>query len=271
MITLFRRIREKLIASGSLTKYLLYAVGEILLVVIGILIALQVNNWNEQRNRQANIRNYVRSMVSDIQQDQAEIDIRIAQIKDRILRVNSFAEYMRNRSFEEVDNLDLMIYTKGSFTYRPFTWYRSSIEEITSSGSLKDIDDPELRDRIVAYYALQDHLDEDFQEDKRMGSQIEQYVAEIVKMNYPDWEVMYDESDILQYLDRKEWLDNQVYRKYKSYDYDLLINDNTKLDELVNVSFRFVLVVANRSASELPRLKQQGQEIIDLIEDRYGD
>jgi hypothetical protein len=46
-IPLFRRIREKLIASGSITKYLLYAIGEILLVVIGILIALQVNNWNE--------------------------------------------------------------------------------------------------------------------------------------------------------------------------------------------------------------------------------
>ena len=49
MITLFRRIRQKLIDSGSASKYVLYALGEILLVVIGILIALQVNNWNEKR------------------------------------------------------------------------------------------------------------------------------------------------------------------------------------------------------------------------------
>lgn len=49
MFTLFRRIRQKLIESGSTTKYLLYAIGEILLVVIGILIALSVNNWNEER------------------------------------------------------------------------------------------------------------------------------------------------------------------------------------------------------------------------------
>lgn len=53
MITLFRRLRQKLIDSGNITKYLLYAFGEILLVVIGILIALQINNWNEQRSREA--------------------------------------------------------------------------------------------------------------------------------------------------------------------------------------------------------------------------
>ena len=51
MITLFRRLRQKLISSGSLTKYLLYALGEILLVVLGILIALQINNWNEHQKR----------------------------------------------------------------------------------------------------------------------------------------------------------------------------------------------------------------------------
>ncbi|MFN1835235.1 DUF6090 family protein [Balneola sp. MJW-20] len=65
MVTLFRRIREKLIASGSVTKYLLYAAGEILLVVIGILIALQVNNWNEERKNEATIR----MIFSEIQQD----------------------------------------------------------------------------------------------------------------------------------------------------------------------------------------------------------
>jgi hypothetical protein len=48
MITPFRRIRQKLIDSGSVSKYLLYAIGEILLLVTGILIALQVNNWNKE-------------------------------------------------------------------------------------------------------------------------------------------------------------------------------------------------------------------------------
>ena len=49
MLKFFRHIRKKLIEEDNVRKYLLYAIGEILLVVIGILIALHVNNWNEQR------------------------------------------------------------------------------------------------------------------------------------------------------------------------------------------------------------------------------
>lgn len=49
MIKLFRNIRKKLLAEGKTANYLKYAIGEIFLVVIGILIALQINNWNENR------------------------------------------------------------------------------------------------------------------------------------------------------------------------------------------------------------------------------
>jgi hypothetical protein len=49
MLKFFRRIRRKLLDEGSLRKYLVYAIGEITLVVIGILIALQINNWNIDR------------------------------------------------------------------------------------------------------------------------------------------------------------------------------------------------------------------------------
>lgn len=52
MIKFFRRIRQKLLMENRASKYLLYAIGEIVLVVIGILIALQINNWNENRKLQ---------------------------------------------------------------------------------------------------------------------------------------------------------------------------------------------------------------------------
>ena len=49
MIKFFRKIRQQLLSQNKLSKYLFYAIGEILLVVIGILIALQINNWNQNR------------------------------------------------------------------------------------------------------------------------------------------------------------------------------------------------------------------------------
>ena len=55
MLTFFRRIREKLLSENNFSKYLLYAVGEIVLVVIGILIALQINNWNDNRKSRLKI------------------------------------------------------------------------------------------------------------------------------------------------------------------------------------------------------------------------
>ena len=47
MIKFFRKIRHKLLSDNKFSKYLVYAIGEIVLVVIGILIALSINNWNE--------------------------------------------------------------------------------------------------------------------------------------------------------------------------------------------------------------------------------
>ncbi|MFT7066002.1 MAG: hypothetical protein ACJAUO_001580, partial [Sediminicola sp.] len=49
MIKFFRKIRQKMLTENKFSKYLLYAIGEIILVVIGILIALSINNWNENR------------------------------------------------------------------------------------------------------------------------------------------------------------------------------------------------------------------------------
>ena len=62
MLKFFRRIRHKLLDEGNLNRYMLYAIGEILLVVVGILIALQLNNWNEERNA----KNFEKKLLTEI-------------------------------------------------------------------------------------------------------------------------------------------------------------------------------------------------------------
>jgi hypothetical protein len=65
MLKFFRTIRKKLIEQDNVRKYLIYAIGEILLVVIGILIALQINNWNQERNLQKEERHYLAALRTD--------------------------------------------------------------------------------------------------------------------------------------------------------------------------------------------------------------
>jgi len=69
MIKLFRNIRQRLITEGNTSKYLKYAIGEILLVVIGILIALQVNNWNNDRLTKRNEVNQIKLILEDAKAD----------------------------------------------------------------------------------------------------------------------------------------------------------------------------------------------------------
>ena len=66
MIKFFRKIRQTLIMENKTSKYLKYAIGEIVLVVIGILIALQINNWNEQRKQKSIELELLSSLSSDL-------------------------------------------------------------------------------------------------------------------------------------------------------------------------------------------------------------
>ncbi len=69
MLKFFRRIRQQLIVKGNLKRYLIYAIGEILLVVIGILIALQINNWNEERKSNTQIHILLDNLAKSIEED----------------------------------------------------------------------------------------------------------------------------------------------------------------------------------------------------------
>lgn len=83
----FRRIRLRLLFNKQLQKYLLYATGEILLVMIGILLALQVNNWNTNRNQQRLEKKLLKEMLGNLKQDLSDIESNL-ETCGRLLRSN---------------------------------------------------------------------------------------------------------------------------------------------------------------------------------------
>ena len=73
MIKLFRRVRQRLLTENKFSRYFLYGVGEILLVVIGILIAVQINAWHENRTLKINETNILSQLNIDLKENHKEL------------------------------------------------------------------------------------------------------------------------------------------------------------------------------------------------------
>ena len=80
MIKFLRKIRQNMIRENKVSKYLLYAVGEIVLVVIGILIALQINNWNEKRKDIDLEQKFLTNLVENLEHNCRQLESRISSI-----------------------------------------------------------------------------------------------------------------------------------------------------------------------------------------------
>ena len=74
MIKFFRNIRRSLLNENKMGKYFKYAIGEIILVVIGILIALQVNNWNQSNQQKVIEQTYLKNLLNDLKDQKASIE-----------------------------------------------------------------------------------------------------------------------------------------------------------------------------------------------------
>ena len=93
MVKIFRNIRQKLAAENNVAKYLRYAIGEIILVVIGILIALQVNNWNENRKSEVKFNAVLEQIYTIVDQDVQEMNLTENTLRQKNSIIDSLMHY----------------------------------------------------------------------------------------------------------------------------------------------------------------------------------
>ena len=103
MIKFFRRIRQKLLSENKFSKYLIYAIGEIILVVIGILIALQINNWNEGRKLQNEINIYLNQKLENLKEDR----LRLIEIRDVRQEKTEKSKYVFDVGLKNIDAISI--------------------------------------------------------------------------------------------------------------------------------------------------------------------
>ena len=154
MIKFFRKIRQRLLIENKFSKYLIYAIGEIVLVVIGILIALQINNANENRKSEIQENLYLERLLSENYQDINTFKKNISDLEKGIETIENLSSVLNstnaNDSIVVAAANDYFGY--GSI-YPVFTSSTSTFDDLSSTGNLKVIKNTELRDELVKQYA----------------------------------------------------------------------------------------------------------------------
>ncbi len=114
MFRIFRRIRSDVLSERQTRKYLFYSFGELLLVVIGILIALQINNWNEDRIEQKEITEFAHALIKDLERDVIMVEQIVAQMEYLRKKIDDLATYTytQGKSIEEIRNINLFYFMR---------------------------------------------------------------------------------------------------------------------------------------------------------------
>ncbi|MUP44447.1 hypothetical protein E0K83_01650 [Gramella sp. BOM4] len=149
MIKFFRNIRYRLLGENRFTRYFLYAVGEIILVVIGILIALQINNWNNYNQNRKQEQFYLNKLEKNIQEDTAFLRYRLRQLDRTQLVYEKLREEIQDEKIIEFSEDSLASYLSAVFRFSP---QKSVIENLISTGKLDLIKNQDLVDSLYVYY-----------------------------------------------------------------------------------------------------------------------
>jgi len=187
-------------------KYFKYAIGEIVLVVIGILLALSINNWNEDRKDKILEQNYLLKIHEEFKSNKEQFDHIISMHRQSYKSGNWIIENY-NKPDINIDTLrkHLLVF-RFSYTYNPS---KSSIDAIINSGKLGIIRDNELSSKLIEW----PELIADYQEE------------EIINRNFFD--------NIILPFDIKHFT---IYSKDKNTRFDNFINFNSETkNEFLNI------------------------------------
>lgn len=148
MIKFFRRIRQNLLFENKTGKYLKYAIGEIVLVVIGILIALQINNWNDIKKNKIIEHQLLTALLQEFETNFKILDsTRLAnqRIYETAIKIGDFT----GPSLPTLNEKDLSMHMVGAFKFEPrFVPNLGTMNEINNSGKLSLISNQDLRKSI---------------------------------------------------------------------------------------------------------------------------
>jgi len=190
MIKFFRHIRKSLLERKQFGTYFKYAIGEIVLVMIGILLALQVSNWNQNRKDRISERKLLDNIHRDFVQNKIQFDTVKAINYRNLATLNSrIALFPIERDSAKIAAFQSYPQVNG-ISYNP---YSSSIKSVIYSNSLELIQGEELRKYLVSWEdVLLDYQEEEISYIKFVNEQLSPYWLENADLLDIDQEIFKD-------------------------------------------------------------------------------
>jgi hypothetical protein len=232
-------------------KYLKYAFGEIVLVVIGIIIALQINNWNENRKNKITEADYYCRILDDLELNEKLIDENYKLTTNRIKLTKELIKDLNN-----IPNDRSTILNKFVVALRQDVSVPSNItfEDLTSSGQLKLLTDIKLKNRLIEHSTFLNNSLNLLKENRN----------EIVK-RYTDFELITELGyQDIEYINREldkehiSFLPNINWTNDPTHPYFIKFQDNIV----------FILGMQIRQKQHFSNLKKEIQEPIELLRDK---
>ncbi|WP_149277768.1 DUF6090 family protein [Pareuzebyella sediminis] len=177
MIKFFRKIRQRLLTENKFSKYLLYAIGEIVLVVIGILIALQINNWNEKQKLAEKTQEYYGQLLDDLKSD---FKFSIHYLKESSTYLNEYNKY--TDAYDQDVLKPIQFYeqiSKLNLETPPLTFNTNTIESLQSTGDIGLIPS-NIRNRLIDLKRLQTLTIKRFEDTDDGKSEITQNLSRLL-------------------------------------------------------------------------------------------
>jgi hypothetical protein len=150
MINFFRKIRRKIADDNKPLKYMRYAIGEIVLVVIGILIALSINNWNEKKKTIRLEKQYLERLELDLVQDTLYFNRRLKESQEVVEKNYELVHLMYDEQKNGEEVSDLLKHVR--WNSENFVVQNSTYLELTNSSLINILSNQELKKSIISLY-----------------------------------------------------------------------------------------------------------------------
>ena len=160
MIKFFRKIRQNLLMENKTGKYFKYAIGEIVLVVIGILLALQINNWNQERQNRIQEGILLNQLLNEYSNNLEQLNSKI-ETRDDIMRSSLAILDYRGLNEVQINTDSLNMHIARTLTRPTFDPELGVTNELTNSGKLYYLTNTDLRNSITAFPSFLSELREE--------------------------------------------------------------------------------------------------------------